>query len=110
MKLLRTWGHTQRPWGFEVRADFEHEGNTLFSTMTFDKEPTKEEIDAKVISEQARHQHLIDNPPPDPEIVMLVSEEDLKEIIKLVPLKDKDKLPAEFKTYETAKKAIGGQL
>ena len=48
MKLIQTWGKVERPWGYEIRADFDNDGVIINEVMGFDKEPTQDEIDKKV--------------------------------------------------------------
>lgn len=81
MKLIRTWGNIKRPWGFEVRADFDDNGKIVNSVLGFDKEPDQKEIDLKVAAEKARLEAIVpvDNSamvadPKDAEIAELKAE------------------------------------
>ena len=43
------WGHTQRPWGYEIRADYlDTAGKIHNEVFTFPSQPTQAEIDAAV--------------------------------------------------------------
>ncbi len=46
--LLRIWGKCQRPYGYEVRADFSAGGPDINETLMFAREPAQAEIDAAV--------------------------------------------------------------
>ena len=48
MKLIQTWGRVQRPWGYEIRVDYDDNGNIINSVLGFEKEPNQAEIDKKV--------------------------------------------------------------
>jgi hypothetical protein len=49
MAILKSvWGHVQRPWGYEVRVDFEDGGAIHNEVLTFPKEPGAKELDAAV--------------------------------------------------------------
>jgi hypothetical protein len=49
MKLLSVWGRVERPWGYEVRADFVDEAGAIFNeVLTFPSEPSASELDAAV--------------------------------------------------------------
>lgn len=48
------WGHTPRPWGYEVRVDFTDDAGMIHNEcLTFPKEPSAKELDAKILSLQA---------------------------------------------------------
>jgi hypothetical protein len=49
--LKSIWGHTERPWGFEVRVDFTDDSGAIHNeVMTFPKEPEQKELDDAVAS------------------------------------------------------------
>ena len=48
--LKSVWGHIQRPWGYEVRVDFEDAGAVHNECLTFPKEPDANGIDDAVAS------------------------------------------------------------
>jgi signal recognition particle subunit SEC65 len=50
IELITLWGHTERPWGYEVRAILREVGKTedINVEMTFPQEPTQQEIDDMV--------------------------------------------------------------
>jgi len=53
MKILSIWGHTERPWGYEVRAELQDtEGNIFSEVLAFPEAPTQIEIDAAVAERQ----------------------------------------------------------
>jgi len=60
MQLLCVWGHTERPWGYEVRADFEHGGAVYNEVIQFHKQPSTKTIDAcvavRLVELEARQQ------------------------------------------------------
>ena len=46
---LAVWGHTPRPWGYEVRCDFvDDNGRNWNEVLTWPKEPDEKAIDAAV--------------------------------------------------------------
>lgn len=54
MKLIRIWGQMQRPWGYEIRADYDDDGKIVNAVFGFDKEPDQKAIDLKVAEEMTR--------------------------------------------------------
>jgi len=55
MKLLQTWGRTERPWGYEIRVDFEDDDGMIHNeVMTFPSEPKDEDVDGQVAAIQTR--------------------------------------------------------
>ena len=50
VELTKLWGHTERPWGYEIRAIFREEGKTedINMEMTFPKEPDEKQIDVRI--------------------------------------------------------------
>lgn len=54
------WGHTERPWGYEVRVDY-LDGETVHNhVLTWPAEPTPAEIDALVESTRMQLQERSD--------------------------------------------------
>ena len=54
MKLIQTWGKVQRPWGWELRCDWDDQGKIINEVMNFDKEPDQKQIDLKLAEIQSR--------------------------------------------------------
>jgi len=53
LTLLSVWGHTSRPWGYEVRVDFE-DGLAIYNeVLTFKAEPSAKELDVSILSRKA---------------------------------------------------------
>ena len=50
LTLKSVWGHTPRPWGYEVRVDFEDATGIRNEVMTFKAEPSAKELDDAVAS------------------------------------------------------------
>jgi len=49
LRLLSVWGHTPRPWGYEVRVDFTDDAGGIHNeVLTFAAEPSVSELDAAV--------------------------------------------------------------
>jgi len=49
LRLLSVWGHTPRPWGYEVRVDFTDDAGGIHNeTLTFEREPDEKALDAAV--------------------------------------------------------------
>lgn len=48
MRLKSVWGHTARPWGYEVRVDVEHAGVVYNEELTFPTAPDQAGLDAAV--------------------------------------------------------------
>jgi len=49
IELIKTWGNIERPWGYEVRADYRDDaGKIINEVLTFDKEPEKKILDTAV--------------------------------------------------------------
>jgi hypothetical protein len=68
MIILKTlWGHTPRPWGYEIRADFSDDATSrVFNEILgFDAEPGQQEIDDKVSATTDRLQAMIDQEDAD---------------------------------------------
>ena len=63
------WGHTVRPWGYEVRVDFTDAdtGRIYNEVMTFPSEPVQASIDAEVLVAKAKAE-LVAYPPAQYEI------------------------------------------
>ncbi len=51
--LKSVWGHTVRPWGYEVRVDFEDAGVIHNEVLTFPKEPDAKGLDDAVLSRKS---------------------------------------------------------
>jgi len=67
MKLTfdRFWGHTERPWGYEIRVIFkDEEGRDVNDVLTFEKKPTEKEIQGILELVKAKWENM--GPPPDP--------------------------------------------
>jgi len=67
MKLTfdRLWGHTERPWGYEIRVIFkDEEGRDVNDVLTFEKKPTEEEIQKMLDLVKAKWEGM--GPPPNP--------------------------------------------
>ena len=53
LRLLSVWGHTPRPWGYEVRVDFADEAGAIHNeVLTFEKEPDAATLNAAVEARQ----------------------------------------------------------
>ena len=63
--LKSVWGHTERPWGYEVRVNFEEAGVIYNEVATFPQEPTQAVLDARVESLRVRLEEQV-HPPPLP--------------------------------------------
>jgi hypothetical protein len=49
LRLLSVWGHTPRPWGYEVRVDFADEAGAVHNeVLTFAKKPDEKVLDAAI--------------------------------------------------------------
>lgn len=50
--LLSVWGQCQRPWGYEVRADFRGDvtGRIYNEVLTFPSEPGSATLDAAIVA------------------------------------------------------------
>lgn len=49
LTVLAVWGHTPRPWGYEVRVDFVDAAGAIHNeVLTFAKEPDEKVLDAAV--------------------------------------------------------------
>jgi hypothetical protein len=51
MKLLRIWGNVKRPWGYEVRADYDQDGRIINEVLTWPDDPGEAKI---VVAVEAR--------------------------------------------------------
>ena len=60
--LLRTWGGTQRAWGYEVRADFWDGVREHNESFGFSREPTAQELADRCAAAAARLDAML-NPP-----------------------------------------------
>lgn len=52
--LQQLWGHTPRPWGYEIRADFTDGSKVFNEVMHFPAEPQQAQIDSEVSARIAR--------------------------------------------------------
>ena len=51
LTLKSVWGHTERPWGYEVRVDFTDDSGAIRNeVLTFKAEPSEKELDDAVAS------------------------------------------------------------
>lgn len=50
VKLIKLWGHTERPWGYEIRAIFRKDGSDtdINECMTFQKKPDEKEVNRQL--------------------------------------------------------------
>lgn len=48
MKTQLVWGHVERPWGYEVRVDLEHDGAIRNEVLTFAARPADDVLAARV--------------------------------------------------------------
>jgi hypothetical protein len=91
MLLLKSvWGHTPRPWGYEVRVDFEDATGIHNEVLTFSKEPSAKELDAAVasrlssVTERVAREVIEAAKPPDPTKEDLLSKVAVLEAEKVV--------------------------
>ena len=57
---INSWGHVQRPWGYEVRADFTDDTGIIHNeVLTFLKEPSTEELDLAIVARQSQVENRI---------------------------------------------------
>lgn len=70
----RIWGHTERPWGYEVRVDYRGgaQGAIINEVVTFPTQPTQAESDAAVEAKR----HLIED--------RLIAEEEARNIAEVM--------------------------
>ena len=52
LTLISVWGHTARPWGYEVRVDFTDDATGAIhnEVLIFPKEPSAKELDDSVLA------------------------------------------------------------
>lgn len=49
LQLMSAWGHTLRPWGYEVRADYVGDDGTIYNeVLTWPTEPDAKALDIAV--------------------------------------------------------------
>ena len=49
LQLMSAWGHTLRPWGYEVRADYVDDDGTIYNeVLTWPTEPDAKALDVAV--------------------------------------------------------------
>lgn len=66
-ETITTWGRVQRPWGFEVRVDFDNGHLVLNESVTFPREPSDPELTAAIDALRPRiaaEREARANPPP----------------------------------------------
>jgi hypothetical protein len=69
------WGHTDRPWGYEIRCTFtDDKGVDYCECLTFKAPPTQKELDSRIATTQARVEYAIANPPVVTQIKPTVTE------------------------------------
>lgn len=57
------WGHTTRPWGYEIRVDFTDENGQIYNEcLTFRAVPTPAQLDDAIATRKAALEYV---PPPD---------------------------------------------
>ena len=84
MKIMSVWGHTERPWGYEVRADYVDDDGAIWNEVIhWPKEPTAEEIDKAAADRMA------------------VVESRIATAALVVPEKTREDLVADVATLET---------
>ena len=59
IKLKQLWGHTERPWGYEIRADFQDGANLYHEVFHWKMQPKQADIDAKVAEAIARLTRMV---------------------------------------------------
>lgn len=73
MEATLIWGHTDRPWGYEVRVDYQDDNGKIYNeVLNFPSEPNQIEIESAV---EVRRLKLVEMaatlteiPPMEPEI------------------------------------------
>lgn len=82
IQLIKLWGHTKRPWGYEIRAIFQEEGKKedINVEMTFPKEPDEKEIAQAVALHTERIEKQLSEIPIVP-IKDSYSKEEVQELI-----------------------------
>jgi regulator of replication initiation timing len=61
------WGKTLRPWGHEIRVDFQDEDNNIYNQcLTFPKEPTETELNSAIENLKIELQTDLNQPIPEP--------------------------------------------
>ena len=50
IKTKLIWKKIERPWGYEVRVDFEDDGKTYNEVLTFFKDPDDKSVDLEIAS------------------------------------------------------------
>jgi hypothetical protein len=52
--LKSVWGRVQRPWGYEVRVDFDGDDGRIHNeVLTFPSQPSEDDLNARVASLQS---------------------------------------------------------
>ena len=74
------WGHTARPWGYEILLHAKHSNNTLHDIcMTFPSAPTQDGLMQRVHKHLDDVQAFIDNPPDA--LVVTEREQTINEVV-----------------------------
>jgi hypothetical protein len=95
--LKSVWGHTPRPWGYEVRVDFTDDATGAIhnEVMTFKAEPSTKELDAAVIARKVSLESRIAveaieaAKPPEPTVEVLKAKVAMLEAEKTVLIAEK---------------------
>ena len=64
VQLLTLWGHIQRQWGYEIRADFGDGSRVFNEVLTFPSEPSQAAVNAAVALSLARVEASLAVPAP----------------------------------------------
>ena len=61
LTLTSVWGHTARPWGYEVRVDFTDDATGAIhnEVLIFPKEPSAKELDDSVLARKVSLEYRI---------------------------------------------------
>ena len=100
LSLTSVWGHTPRPWGYEVRVDFTDDASGIHNeVLTFPKEPSAKELEDAVASLQSVVEkriafELVESAnPPEPTVEELKAKVATLEAEKAVLIAEKEALP-----------------
>jgi hypothetical protein len=61
MLLTNLWGQCQRPWGYEIRADYEHNGMIYNEVLNFSQKPDQKTIDRAIADRMVFIQNMVDS-------------------------------------------------
>jgi len=98
LTLKSVWGHTPRPWGYEVRVDFDDAGVIYNEVLTFPKEPSAKELDAavasrlSVVTDRVAREAIEAAKPPEPTKEELVAKVATLEAEKVTLIAEKEAL------------------